>query len=121
MAEAELLEQEAPLLWPLQSHVAAGLHQLGGLVARREDEDPTQDTGVTFENRVFALRAFCRCRGHVHPSGSCPPNFSCGDFSVFWEVDVDAGARQSRLLTRHEWAAMLTKCMASLDDPGAVR
>ncbi len=85
---------------------------------------PTGDTGASFENHVFALRAYCWCNGDVHgrdPFGldACPANFEFfrGGESVIrgeWFARLGTGTVFTDIPDSVELGSIRDACLRSL-------
>jgi hypothetical protein len=123
---------------PLAGYVQAGLRRLGAVVAPESDSglDPVDNSGASFENAVFSLRAFCWCDGESpeHAEAGCPPNFAFvgGSFTpprasaarvfapliVDWYKYLGRGSTQDRSVSAREWSQIEAICLASVPGSG---
>jgi hypothetical protein len=123
---------------PMAGYVQAGLARLGAAAAAETDSgaDPTDNSGASLANGVFALRAFCWCDGGAAGHGEgCPSNFDFagGTFALEgapepvalaplvadWYKYLGRGGSQSRQVSRSEWARIEAVCAASIPGSGA--
>lgn len=85
---------------------------------------PTRDAGASFENDVFALRAYCWCNGDVHgrdPFGleACPANFELfrdGESAIRgeWFACLGKGTVFTGIPSPDEYGGIRDACLRSL-------
>lgn len=98
----------------MDEYVELGLFTIGALLESDAEGNPAGNTGAIYEGDKFAIRAFCWCdgdrRGH---DPECPPNFEhyATNFRCEWYKHASRGNRQSRSISRTEWASIMADCM----------
>ena len=81
-------------------------------------ENPCYNTGASFENDVFALRAYCWCDGNNEGHGECcPPNFEYKvwpEFAMFWYKHSRRGDSVTDIPQPKDWYAAMVACEESI-------
>lgn len=106
--------------YSMPSFVRAGLAVLGEATASESSTgaDPTGNTGASFENDIFALRAYDW--GWEDSTEECPPNFEYkpSGFSASWYKYLGRGSTVSGRISPKAFARLLAECLASLSSGG---
>lgn len=82
------------------------------------DENPCYNTGATFENDIFAIRAYCWCDGDIvgHEDG-CPPNFeykTWSKFAMYWYKHTRRGSTVTNIPEVEAWYHAMEACRKSI-------
>lgn len=99
--------------YPLPNYIYKGLCMLGEYIEKNNLswDDPTSNSGATFENDTFAIRAYCWAEESPQ---ALLPNFEYGDIKVAWYKNAARSASINKHLTYKEWCAVGEVCMKSL-------